>query len=120
MHTVFFLQIIIGDERSFTFDGAFDIGTRQDALYDKCVKNLVEGTFDGFNATVLAYGQTGSGKTYTMGTAFDLMDVMQASEIGIVPRAIEHLFTEMEERKRQAVEQGLIEPCFDIVAQFVE
>lgn len=51
------LQVTIGGERSFTFDYAFDIGTHQQKVYDDCVKNLIEGTFEGFNATVLAYGQ---------------------------------------------------------------
>lgn len=68
----------------------------------------------------LSFFQTGSGKTYTMGTAFDMMDVMNANDIGIVPRAIEHLFSGMEARKQQALDQGCVEPCFDIVAQFVE
>ncbi|VDN01661.1 unnamed protein product [Thelazia callipaeda] len=113
-------QINIGGQKNFTFDHAFDSGTQQQKIYDECVKGLVEGTFDGFNATVLAYGQTGSGKTYTMGTAFDMMDVMNENDIGIVPRAIQHLFSEMESRKQQALEQGFVEPCFDIVAQFVE
>nr|CDQ00863.2 BMA-KLP-12, isoform a [Brugia malayi] len=113
-------QITIGGERSFTFDYAFDIGTHQQKIYDDCVKNLIEGTFEGFNATVLAYGQTGSGKTYTMGTAFDMMDVMNEIDVGIVPRAIRHLFSGMDSRKQQALEQGFVEPCFDIVAQFVE
>uniref|UniRef100_A0A1I7VVP7 Kinesin-like protein n=1 Tax=Loa loa TaxID=7209 RepID=A0A1I7VVP7_LOALO len=113
-------QVTIGGERSFTFDHAFDIGTHQQKIYDDCVKNLIEGTFEGFNATVLAYGQTGSGKTYTMGTAFDMMDVMNEIDVGIVPRAIRHLFSGMDSRKQQALEQGFVEPCFDIVAQFVE
>lgn len=52
-----YLQITIGGERSFTFDYVFDIGTHQQKVYDHCVKNLIEGTFEGFNATVLAYGQ---------------------------------------------------------------
>lgn len=64
--------------------------------------------------------QTGSGKTYTMGTAFDMMDVMNEIDVGIVPRAIRHLFSGMDSRKQQALEQGFVEPCFDIVAQFVE
>ncbi|KAM3726385.1 Kinesin-like protein [Dirofilaria immitis] len=113
-------QITIGGERSFTFDYAFDIGTQQQKVYDECVKNLIEGTFEGFNATVLAYGQTGSGKTYTMGTAFDMMDIMNEIDVGIVPRAIRHLFSGMDLRKQQALEHGFVEPCFDIVAQFVE
>lgn len=55
--SLFCLQVTIGDERSFTFDYAFEIGTYQQKVYDECVKNLIEGTFEGFNATVLAYGQ---------------------------------------------------------------
>ena len=39
---------------------------------DTCVEPLVEGCFDGFNATVIAYGQTGAGKTHTMGTGFEM------------------------------------------------
>lgn len=64
--------------------------------------------------------QTGSGKTYTMGTAFDMMDVMNEKDLGIVPRAIRHLFSGMDARRQQALDQGFVEPCFDIVAQFVE
>ncbi|MCP9266058.1 Kinesin-like protein [Dirofilaria immitis] len=105
------IHITIGGERSFTFDYAFDIGTQQQKVYDECVKNLIEGTFEGFNATVLAYGQTGSGKTYTMGTAFDMMDIMNE---------IDTSFSGMDLRKQQALEHGFVEPCFDIVAQFVE
>ncbi|EJW71233.1 Kif21a protein [Wuchereria bancrofti] len=55
-----------------------------------------------------------------MGTAFDMMDVMNEIDVGIVPRAIRHLFSGMDSRKQQALEQGFVEPCFDIVAQFVE
>lgn len=55
-----------------------------------------------------------------MGTAFDMMDVMNEIDVGIVPRAIRHLFFGMESRKQRALEQGFVEPCFDIVAQFVE
>uniref|UniRef100_A0A0R3RJQ7 Kinesin-like protein n=1 Tax=Elaeophora elaphi TaxID=1147741 RepID=A0A0R3RJQ7_9BILA len=55
-----------------------------------------------------------------MGTAFDMMDVMSEIDVGIVPRAIRHLFSGMDNRKQQALEQGFVEPCFDIVAQFVE
>ncbi|KAK5978761.1 Kinesin motor domain-containing protein [Trichostrongylus colubriformis] len=64
-------QVTIGTDRSFTYDHVFDQATQQSEIYDSCIDKLVNGLFDGFNATVLAYGQTGSGKTYTMGTAFD-------------------------------------------------
>mmetsp|Transcript_1232 Transcript_1232/g.2624 ORF Transcript_1232/g.2624 Transcript_1232/m.2624 type:complete len:1164 (-) Transcript_1232:2091-5582(-) len=53
-------------------------------LYQECVLPLVEGCFDGLNATVLAYGQTGSGKTYTMGTT--------GGSRGVIPRVAKDLF----------------------------
>uniref|UniRef100_A0A915AVU8 Kinesin motor domain-containing protein n=1 Tax=Parascaris univalens TaxID=6257 RepID=A0A915AVU8_PARUN len=113
-------QVTIGGDRSFTYDFVFDQPTPQNTVYEKCVESLVDGTFAGFNATVLAYGQTGSGKTYTMGTAFDLTSSISEDEIGIIPRAMQHLFTSIEARKRDAKEHGLIEPIFDVAVQFIE
>jgi kinesin family member 21 len=62
----------------------------QQTIYGSCVHALLEGCFDGYNATVFANGQvsthsglklnqllshsfsqTGSGKTYTMGTGLE-------------------------------------------------
>lgn len=50
-------QITIGNDKSFTYDYVFDQQTQQETIYDQCVRELVDGTFDGYNATVLAYGQ---------------------------------------------------------------
>lgn len=51
---------------------------------------------------MLAYGQTGSGKTYTMGTSKIVgSSVADERSLGIIPRVIEHLFSEMEERSEQ-------------------
>lgn len=50
-------QVIVGGDRPFTFDFVFDMPTPQADVYRKCIADLVEGTFHGFNATVLAYGQ---------------------------------------------------------------
>ena len=46
-------------------------GGVQGDVYGRCVESLVDGFFQGYNATVMAYGQTGSGKTYTMGSGGD-------------------------------------------------
>ncbi|VDD91493.1 unnamed protein product [Enterobius vermicularis] len=113
-------EIVIGEDRRFTFDGVFDQTTSQRTVYEKCVEKLIEGTFDGFNATVLAYGQTGSGKTYTMGTAIDVTGGVSEMDIGIIPRAMQHLFDGIESRKAVAREGGLIEPIFDVAVQFIE
>jgi kinesin family protein 4/21/27 len=62
--------------------------------------------------------QTGSGKTYTMGTGFDVE--VQPEQVGIIPRAIRHLFQGMEDRINQAREAGQPAPEFKVVAQFME
>lgn len=46
---------------------------------------------NGFNATVFAYGATGSGKTHTM--------IGDHSMPGVMPQALQDLFSRMEERK---------------------
>jgi kinesin family protein 2/24 len=50
----------------FSFDNVFDENSSNKQIYDRSVRNLVPGVFEGKWASVFAYGQTGSGKTYTM------------------------------------------------------
>lgn len=64
-------QVCIGKDKAFTYDFVFDTNSNQEQIYESCVRKLVEGCFNGYNATVIAYGQTGSGKTFTMGTGFE-------------------------------------------------
>ncbi|KAL6106292.1 kif21a [Pungitius sinensis] len=111
-------QVILGKDKSFTYDYMFDMDSQQEAVYASCTEKLIEGCFEGYNATVFAYGQTGSGKTYTMGTGFDVN--ITDEELGIIPRAVHHLFRGVEERRRAAQEQGRRPPEFKINAQFLE
>ncbi|XP_060034498.1 kinesin-like protein KIF21B isoform X5 [Erinaceus europaeus] len=111
-------QVLLGKDKAFTYDFVFDLDTWQEQIYSTCVSKLIEGCFEGYNATVLAYGQTGAGKTYTMGTGFDT--VTSEEEQGIIPRAIAHLFGGIAERKRQAQEKGVAGPEFKVSAQFLE
>uniref|UniRef100_H2ZP57 Kinesin motor domain-containing protein n=1 Tax=Ciona savignyi TaxID=51511 RepID=H2ZP57_CIOSA len=111
-------QVTLGKDKSFTFDHVFDVDSTQQEIFERCVNDLVKGCFDGYNATVLAYGQTGSGKTYTMGTGFEVTTSSQ--EVGLIPRAMTLLFDTIEERKRNAVEEGIPAPDFDVAAQFIE
>uniref|UniRef100_A0A3Q3AHY7 Kinesin family member 21A n=1 Tax=Kryptolebias marmoratus TaxID=37003 RepID=A0A3Q3AHY7_KRYMA len=111
-------QVVLGKDKAFTFDFVFDMDTQQDAIYTHCTERLIDGCFEGYNATVFAYGQTGSGKTYTMGTGFDVN--IGEDELGIIPRAVNHLFAGIEERRRAAAEQGRPVPEFKINAQFLE
>ncbi|KAI1713253.1 kinesin motor domain-containing protein [Ditylenchus destructor] len=117
-------QITIGDDRSFTYDHVFDRDTTQATIYDKCVNDLVAGTFDGYNATVLAYGQTGSGKTYTMGTSFESTCTAPSTQldkvIGIIPRAARQIFDGVQTKKEEAKASGLGEPIFDVSVTFIE
>uniref|UniRef100_A0A2K5HR84 Kinesin motor domain-containing protein n=1 Tax=Colobus angolensis palliatus TaxID=336983 RepID=A0A2K5HR84_COLAP len=111
-------QVLLGKDKAFTYDFVFDLDTWQEQIYSTCVSKLIEGCFEGYNATVLAYGQTGAGKTYTMGTGFDM--ATSEEEQGIIPRAIAHLFGGIAERKRRAQEQGMAGPEFKVSAQFLE
>lgn len=69
-------------------------------MFDTCVKNLVLGCFEGFNATILAYGQTGSGKTFTMGSGYTIG--VKEEDLGIIPRVIRMIFDEKEARSSKA------------------
>ncbi|XP_068125552.1 kinesin-like protein KIF21B isoform X4 [Hyperolius riggenbachi] len=111
-------QVLLGKDKAFTYDYVFDTDTEQVRVYDTCVHGLVEGCFQGYNATVLAYGQTGAGKTYTMGSGFDLM--VSDIELGIIPRAVRQLFNTIQDRISAAHENGRPEPKFKVSTQFLE
>ncbi|CAA0840685.1 Kinesin-like protein FRA1 [Striga hermonthica] len=89
-------QIQIGTH-SFTFDQVYGSnGSPSTSMYEECVAPLVDGLFQGYNATVLAYGQTGSGKTYTMGTS-----LRDGSQAGIIPKVMNALFSKIETLKHE-------------------
>ncbi|XP_037701755.1 kinesin-like protein KIF21A isoform X6 [Choloepus didactylus] len=111
-------QVFLGKDKAFTFDYVFDIDSQQDQIYIQCIEKLIEGCFEGYNATVFAYGQTGAGKTYTMGTGFDVNIIEE--EQGIISRAVKHLFKSIEEKKHAAIKNGLPPPDFKVNAQFLE
>ncbi|KAG9440503.1 hypothetical protein H6P81_020668 [Aristolochia fimbriata] len=90
-------QVQIGTH-SFTFDHVYgSSGSPSAAMFEECVVPLVDGLFQGYNATVLAYGQTGSGKTYTMGTGF-----RDGCQTGLIPQVMTVLFNKIEVLKQQA------------------
>uniref|UniRef100_A0A8I6GLI2 Kinesin family member 4B n=1 Tax=Rattus norvegicus TaxID=10116 RepID=A0A8I6GLI2_RAT len=70
----------------------------QEEVFNTAVAPLIKGIFKGYNATVLAYGQTGSGKTYSMGGAYRANQEDEPT-IGVIPRVIQLLFKEMEEKR---------------------
>ncbi|KAF6143958.1 hypothetical protein GIB67_017566 [Kingdonia uniflora] len=90
-------QVQIGS-RSFTFDHVYgSYGSPSSSMFEECVAPLVDGLFQGYNATVLAYGQTGSGKTYTMGTGY-----RDGGQTGVVPQVMNALFSKIETLKHEA------------------
>ncbi|XP_035487265.2 kinesin-like protein KIF21B isoform X5 [Scophthalmus maximus] len=111
-------QVLLGKDKAFTYDYVFDFDSEQQHIYQACVYKLIDGCFEGYNATVFAYGQTGSGKTFTMGTGFDVS--LSQQDQGIVPRAVHQLFEGIQTRRERAQEAGTHPPEFKVSAQFLE
>ncbi|WVZ50096.1 hypothetical protein U9M48_001384 [Paspalum notatum var. saurae] len=74
----------VGVKKEFSVDRVFNQESTQEDVFHE-VKPILRSALDGHNVCILAYGQTGTGKTYTMeGTD---------GKLGIVPRAIQELFS---------------------------
>lgn len=54
-------QVVLGKDKAFTYDHVFDIDTQQETIYQHCTQRLIDGCFEGYNATIFAYGQVGRG-----------------------------------------------------------
>ncbi|KAJ7666502.1 kinesin-like protein [Mycena rosella] len=63
----------------------------QETLYNDLGKELLDHSFNGFNACILAYGQTGSGKSYSM--------MGYGADKGIIPLTCSELFVRVEDKK---------------------
>lgn len=81
------LRVIVSEGKEFIFDSVFDEASSQQQIFDYCARNLVDGLFLGFNATIFAYGQTGSGKTHSM-----YGKIGSENEEGIIPRALRYMY----------------------------
>jgi kinesin family protein 6/9 len=81
------------EQYSFKFSHIFDTDASQGQVFDTLAKPIVDSVLQGYNGTIFAYGQTGSGKTFSItgGTA-------QYEQRGIIPRALSHIFAELERR----------------------
>ena len=89
----------MGTEKMFAFDSIFSSDSNQTEIYKLCIENLLNGCFEGYNASILAYGQTGSGKTYTMGS--NNWTNVNEQELGIIPRVIRNIFLEIDKKKEK-------------------
>ncbi|PVU84910.1 hypothetical protein BB559_007309 [Furculomyces boomerangus] len=109
-------QVLIGPDRSFTFDYIYSGKNNQNKIYDESVKPLVTQFLDGYNVTIMAYGQTGSGKTYTMGTSSpNSVNELGTDNAGVIPRVFADIYSTLEKKSSQ--EQDFI---YQIEATFVE
>ena len=113
-------QVVIGNDKPFTFDYVFGLTSRQQELYEQVVMPLMDTYFNGYNVTVLAYGQTGSGKTYSMGTCATINTSNADDEMSnaVIPRVIQEIFTRIENLKEKSdflVKVSFLEvSCFKI------
>ncbi|GBG34903.1 Kinesin, putative [Hondaea fermentalgiana] len=87
-------------EKSWEFDAVFNPKSTQTQVFAE-VEPLVYSVVDGYNACVFAYGQTGSGKTYTMDGP--------ENDRGVWFRATDSLFSILEQRKTEALENEVID-----------
>lgn len=69
-------------EKQFKFTGVFGDDVMQREVYSSSIESSID---NDENITLLMYGTSGSGKTYTL--------MGDADQPGIIPRAIEHIFT---------------------------
>ena len=87
------------EPKTFTFDAVYPPNTAQNHLYQQSAAHIVDSVLEGYNGTIFAYGQTGTGKTFTMeGVNHD--DELK----GIIPRAFQQIFQEIETRGGANVE----------------
>ena len=68
----------------FSCDRLFCSDDSTAAVYDGCMRDIVDSALQGVNGTVFAYGQTASGKTHTMKGSPD--------HPGLLPLSIRHVF----------------------------
>jgi kinesin family protein 5 len=95
----------------FQFDHIFEESSTQEQVYSKVARGLIQEVLAGYNCTVFAYGQSGSGKTTTMtgySHVVDNSDLLCRDDVvlwqhprdmGVVPRMIADLFSEIKTQK---------------------
>ncbi|XP_062297845.1 kinesin-like protein KIF9 [Scomber scombrus] len=81
---------------SFRLEGVLQ-NVSQEEVYAKVCRRVVLGALDGYNGTVMCFGQTGAGKTYTMTGSTE-----SYKQRGIIPRALQEVFQEVEKRTEYA------------------
>ncbi|TKS87572.1 Kinesin-like protein KIF9 [Collichthys lucidus] len=81
---------------SFQLEGVLQ-DVSQEEFYTRVCRRVVLGALDGYNGTVMCFGQTGAGKTYTMTGSTE-----SYKQRGVIPRALQEVFQEVEKRTEHA------------------
>lgn len=103
-----------GATHVFSFDHVYDDDASQSEVFETTARPVVESCLEGYNGTIFAYGQTGTGKTFTQYGRVRVLVAAGSSassvcgsqlccdandeERGIIPRAMEHIFSHVSRR----------------------
>ncbi|VDP05073.1 unnamed protein product, partial [Heligmosomoides polygyrus] len=83
--------------KNFEFGYVFDENDRQQAVFERCVIDLIEHLLEGKNGLLFTYGVTGSGKTYTM------TGKPTPEETGLLPRTLDVVFNSIDNKVDRCV-----------------
>lgn len=101
-------------DTSCKFDHVFDQDAGQQHIFEK-MEPLLYNVLRGYNGCILAYGQTSAGKTHTMLGPNGGQELFESqSEWGVLPRAADYLFKDLQSRERS----GLL--GYSVKASFVQ
>jgi hypothetical protein len=80
------------------FNRVYSDNTSQELLFEESgIKDLILQAMSGYATTIFAFGQTGSGKTFTITGPTETSPSPET--VGIIPRALSHLFEELVKQK---------------------
>ncbi|KAJ3211341.1 Kinesin- protein 12 [Entophlyctis luteolus] len=92
--------------KALTFHRVYEESVDQESVFNDCgVKDLIEQAIEGFSVTVFAFGQTG--KTFTM-TGPESGWNLHTERLGIIPRALEYLFQQLDSHREESQAKYLI------------
>ena len=82
----------VNGDKYYQFDGTLGPTCTQGQVFNLVAKQCVDHCLKGYRSALMAYGQTGTGKSHTMCCT-------KPGEEGIIPRAAQNLFAEMERQR---------------------
>lgn len=92
-------QFVVLDEgtrsRKYPYDFVFGPEASQTEFYNGIGKQLLNDSWEGYNATIFAYGQTGSGKTHSM-----TGEIGHPEREGLMPRLAKDIFDRIQAEQR--------------------